>query len=222
MKPLMIFGVVVLVALVLCGGCAITGYQGYNKTIRMDEAVKNRWSEVDNQLQRRYDLIPNLEATVKGTAKQEKDVFLGIANARKAYFQADTVNDKARAASQMETALSRLLFLKETYPELKSNQAFLKLQDQLEGTENRLTVARQNYNEAVQYLNASIRTFPGNLWARLAAVHEAEYFKIDQAARTAPKVDFSDTRPLENIEKPNGSSTKSGNGSDNLDKSIGQ
>ena len=150
MKPLMIFGVVVLVALVLCGGCAMMGYQGYNNAIRMDEAVKNRWSEVDNQLQRRYDLIPNLEATVKGTAKQEKDVFLGIANARKAYFQADNVNDKARAASQMETALSRLLFLQETYPELKSNQAFLKLQDQLEGTENRLTVARENYNEAVQ------------------------------------------------------------------------
>jgi LemA protein len=188
----MIFGVVVLVAFVIGGGCVAMGYQGYNKAIRMDEAVKNRWSEVDNQLQRRFDLIPNLVATVQGTAKQEKDVFLGIANARKAYFQADTVNDKARAAGQVESALSRLLLLKETYPELKSNTAFLKLQDQLEGTENRLTVARQNYNAAVQDLNTFIRPFPGRLYASFAGVKEAEYFKIDQAARETPKVDFSD------------------------------
>ncbi len=191
MKPLLIAGLVVLCFVLLVGGCV---YSGYNRAIRLDEDVKNRWSQVDNQLQRRYDLIPNLLATVKGTAGQEQKIFLGIAEARKAYFQADNVNDKARAASQMETALSRLLVFSENYPQLKSNEAFLKLQDQLEGTENRLTVARQNYNEAVRTLNTMTRQFPGSIYASLAGVKEAEYFQIDKAAREAPKVDFSEKK----------------------------
>jgi LemA protein len=188
MKPLLIFGLVVLCFVVLVGGCL---FSGYNRAIGLDEQVKNQWSQVDNQLQRRYDLIPNLVETVKGIAKQEKDVFLGIAEARKAYFQADNAADKAHAANMVESALSRLLVLQEKYPELKSNEAFLKLQDQLEGTENRLTVARQNYNDAVRTLNTSVRQFPGSLYARLAGIKEAEYFQIEKAAREAPKVDFS-------------------------------
>jgi LemA protein len=191
MKPFMIFGLVVLVLVLLGGGCL---YTGYNRAIGMDEEVKNRWSQVENQLQRRYDLIPNLVETVKGTAGQEKTIFLGIADARKAYFQADTVADKARAATQVESALSRLLLLQENYPQLKSNEAFLKLQDQLEGTENRLTVARQSYNDAVRDLNTMIRQFPGSVYARMAGVKEAEYFQIDKAAHEAPKVDFSDKK----------------------------
>jgi len=177
-----------LIIAVLGGGCALVGY---NRAIAMNETVKSNWSQVENQLQRRYDLIPNLVATVKGTAAQEQAVFLGIANARKAYFQADTVAEKAKAATQVESALSRLLLLQESYPQLKSNEAFLKLQDQIEGTENRLTVARENYNESVRTLNTYVRQFPGSFFARLAGVSEAEYFQVDQAAKTAPKVDFS-------------------------------
>ncbi len=191
MKPLTIFGLVLLALVLLGGGCL---YMGYNRAIGMDEQVKNSWSQVENQLQRRYDLIPNLVETVKGTAGQEKTVFLGIADARKAYFQAGNVADKARAATQVETALSRLLLLQEAYPALKSNEAFLKLQDQLEGTENRLSVARQNYNDAVRDLNTMVRQFPGSLYARLAAVKEAEYFQVEKAATAAPKVDFSDKK----------------------------
>ncbi|HEX4000173.1 MAG TPA: LemA family protein [Pirellulales bacterium] len=191
MKPLQLlafFFIALLAIAVLGGGCV---FMGYNRAISMDEAVKNNWSQVENQLQRRYDLIPNLVATVKGTAGQEQAVFLGIANARKAYFQADTVADKARAATQVESALSRLLLLQEAYPQLKSNEAFLKLQDQIEGTENRLSVERERYNESVRALNTYVRQFPGTFFARLAGVREAEYFQIDKAARTAPKVDFS-------------------------------
>ena len=157
----------------------------------MNETVKSNWSQVENQLQRRYDLIPNLVATVKGTAAQEKDVFLGIANARKAYFQADTVAEKGKAATQVESALSKLLLLQEAYPQLKSNDAFMKLQDELAGTEDRVAVARRDYNNSVQSLNTYVQQFPGSFFARLAGVKEAEYFKIDEAAKTAPKVDFS-------------------------------
>jgi LemA protein len=194
MKPLQLlafFVIGLLVIAALGGGCI---YSGYNRAIAMDESVKNSWSQVENQLQRRYDLIPNLVATVKGTAAQEQAVFLGIADARKAYFQADNVADKAKAATQVESALSRLLLLQESYPQLKSNEAFLKLQDQLEGTENRLTVERQNYNDSVRALNTFVRQFPGSFFARLAGVGEAEYFQIDKAAKTAPKVDFSTTK----------------------------
>jgi LemA protein len=197
MKPLQFLAIIfigLLVVAVLGGGCI---YSGYNRAIAMDETVKNSWSQVENQLQRRYDLIPNLVNTVKGTAAQEQTVFLGIANARKAYFQADNVAEKAKAATQVESALSRLLLLQESYPALKSNEAFLKLQDQLEGTENRLSVERKNYNDAVRALNTMVRQFPGTIYARLAGVKEAEYFQIDKEAKTAPKVDFSATKNAE-------------------------
>jgi LemA protein len=191
MKPLQflaIFFIGLLVIAVLGGGCI---YSGYNRAIAMDETVKNSWSEIDNLLQRRWALNPNLVNTVKGITAQEQAVFLGIANARKAYFQTDNVADKGKAASQVESGLSRLLLLQESYPALKSNEAFLKLQDQLEGTENRLSVARQRYNDSVKDLNTMVRQFPGTFYARLAGVKEAEYFQIDNEAKTAPKVDFS-------------------------------
>jgi LemA protein len=188
---LAILGIVILVV-VLGGGCL---YQGYNRAIQLDEAVKTQWAQVDNQLQRRYELIPNLVETVKGVAKQEEKIFLGIAEARKAYFQADSVNEKAEAASGVERALSRLLVLREVYPELRSNESFLKLQDQLEGTENRLAVERMRYNEAVQTLNTFTRQFPSSFFASFAGVGPAEYFEIDEEARETPKVDFSLYRP---------------------------
>ncbi|HXT61381.1 MAG TPA: LemA family protein [Pirellulales bacterium] len=181
-----------LVLALLGGGCV---YQGYNSAIGLDEEVKQRWAQVENELQRRYELIPNLVNTVKGIAGQEQKVFLGVANARKAYFQAQdqgTVAEKAEAAGDVERTLSRLLMLQEKYPELKSNESFLKLQDELEGTENRLAVERKRYNDAVQTLNIYVRRFPGTFFASLAGVHSAEYFKIEAEAKTAPKVDFSD------------------------------
>lgn len=197
MKPLhILIGVVVVVLLIALGvGAALLS--GYNYVIGLDEAVNNRWAQVRNQLQRRYDLIPNLVETVKGVAGQEQKVFLGIAEARKAYFQADTVPEQAAAASQLERALSRLLVLREAYPELKSNEAFLKLQDTLEGTENRVAVERGRYNDAVRDLNQYVRRFPGRLYASLAGVHEAEYFEIAPEAETPPKVDFSEPAPAE-------------------------
>ncbi len=182
------FLVAIVVAVLLLGGCV---YRGYNRAVSFDEAVKGAWAQVENQLQRRYELIPNLVETVKGLAGQEQDVFLGVAKAREAYFTGKSVADKAQAAGVMESALSRLLVLRETYPELRSNESFLKLQDSIEGTENRLGVERQRYNEQVRDLNTFVRGVTGRLYASLASVDRAEYFEIPEAAQTAPKVDFS-------------------------------
>ena len=189
------------VLVVMVGGAALLGgcaYRGYQQAIRLDESVKSAWAEVENQLQRRFELIPNLQETVKGFAAQERDIFLGVAEARKSYFQADSVKEKAVAATQVEStmssALSRLLVLQEKYPELKSNESFLKFQDSVEGTENRLVVARQRYNEEVRRLNTFARGLLGQLYASLARVDEAEYFNVSREANTAPRVDFS-TRP---------------------------
>jgi LemA protein len=178
---------------IIVGGCA---YTGYNRAVALDENVKTMWAQVENQLQRRFDLIPNLVETVKGVAGQEQTIFLGVAKAREAYFQAKTVAEKAQAAGSFESALSRLLVLREAYPELKSNEAFLKLQDQLEGTENRLAVERQRYNDAVKSLNTFTRKLLGRMYAGLAGVEKAEYFQIEQAAKATPKVDFS-AKPAE-------------------------
>jgi len=183
---LIIFGVIV-VMLLTAGGCV---YSGYNKAITLDEAVKSQWAQVENQLQRRFELIPNLVQTVKGVAKQEEKIFLGVANARKSYFQANTVNEKAKAASGFESALSRLLVLRETYPQLKSDQSFLKLQDQLEGTENRLAVERKRFNDAVRYLNSFTRKLLGQFYSGLAGVEKAEYFEIGEEAKATPQVNF--------------------------------
>ncbi|MFQ5780449.1 MAG: LemA family protein, partial [Nitrospiria bacterium] len=146
----------------------------------------------ENQLQRRFELIPNLVETVKGVAGQEEKIFLGVAEARKAYFQAQSIGEKARAAGGMESALSRLLVLREAYPQLKSNESFLKLQDQLEGTENRLSVERKRYNDTVKVLNTFTRKLLGRFYAGLAGVEKAEYFEIEEGARAAPKVEFGE------------------------------
>jgi LemA protein len=166
------------------------GVSQYNKPIQMKEGVDAQWAQVENQLKRRYDLIPNLVETVKGFAAQEKGVFLGIAEARKAYFSAQTTDEKARTAGTLEGALSRLLFLQEKYPELKSNENFLKLQDSLEGTENRIAVERKRYNDEVRVLNTYVKTFPGRFFASMAGVGPAQYFDIPEAQKEAPAVKF--------------------------------
>jgi LemA protein len=183
---LIILGVIVLLA----GGAVMYGVGEYNKAVAMDEQVKSQWAQVENQLKRRYDLIPNLVETVKGYATHERELFENIANARTKYFQANSVKDKVQAANQVEGLLSRLLVLRETYPQLKANENFLKLQDSLEGTENRIAVERMRYNDTVKVLNTYRRSVFGKFFASLAGVNEAQYYELPQAEKEAPKVKF--------------------------------
>jgi len=185
------------IALIVAGAVLVLGVMtfswfrsGYDNVIAMDENIKGKWAQVENQLKRRYDLIPNLVETVKGYAAHEKELFENIANARTKYFQANSVNEKVQASTQLEGFLSRLLVLREAYPELKANQNFLKLQDSLEGTENRIAVERKRYNDAVQILNTYIRTFFGRFFATFAGVSSAEYYEIPETEQAAPQVKF--------------------------------
>ncbi len=183
---LVVLGVIIAVA-VIVGGWMVSGY---NRVVTMDENVKTAWAQVDNQLKRRYDLIPNLVETVKGYASHEKEVFEHLADARTKYFQAPDVKSKIEASGDLERALSRLLVLRETYPQLKANETFLKMMDSLEGTENRLSVERKRYNDAVRTLNTYIRTVFGRFFAGLAGVSKAEYYQVQEAEKAAPKVKF--------------------------------
>jgi LemA protein len=183
---LIILGVIAVFAI----GAIMYGVGEYNKVVAMDEQIKSQWAQVDNQLKRRYDLIPNLVETVKGYATHEKELFENLANARTKYFQANTVNEKVQSSQQVEGFLSRLLVLRETYPQLKANENFLKLQDSLEGTENRIAVERMRYNDTVKVLNTYRRTVMGKFFASLAGVNEARYYETPQAEKEAPKVKF--------------------------------
>jgi LemA protein len=187
LKAVLIF---VAVIAVLAIGMIMYGVGQYNKVIAMDEQMKSQWAQVENQLKRRYDLIPNLVETVKGYARHEREIFENLANARTKYFQANTVKDKIQASQQLEGFLSRLLVLRETYPQLKANENFLKLQDTLEGTENRIAVERKRYNDDVRALNTYRRSVFGRFFASLAGVGEATYYEIPQAEKEAPKVKF--------------------------------
>jgi len=183
-----ILGIVILLGALTAG----VYIRGYNRAIRLDTAAQEAWANVDVQLQRRLDLVPNLVETVKGYAGQEKEIFENIAQARTKYFQADTVSQKIDASNQLSGLLSRLLVLRETYPELKSNQNFLALQDQLEGTENRISVARTRYNEAARAQNTYAREVFGSWIARKAGVESRPLFETTEQARAEPpKVDFS-------------------------------
>jgi len=162
----------------------------YNKFVSMDEAVKSSWAQVENQLQRRFDLIPNLVETVKGYAKQEKDVLVEVTNARAKVGGAGSVPDKIAANNQLSGALSRLLIVVERYPDLKSNQNFMHLQDELAGTENRVAVERRRYNEVVQTYNVAIRSFPGNIVAGIFGFAKAPFFEAPATAKAAPQVKF--------------------------------
>ncbi|MEC4676184.1 MAG: LemA family protein [Nitrospirota bacterium] len=185
---LIILGVVLIIGIMI----SKWAIGQYNNVIAMDENVKGKWAQVENQLKRRYDLIPNLVATVKGYAKHEKELFENIAEARTKYFQAKNVKGKIGASNQLEGVLSRLLLLREKYPDLKANQSFLKLQDSLEGTENRIAVERKRYNESVQLLNTYIRTFFGRFFAGIAGVSPAEYYEIPEGQAENPQVKFGE------------------------------
>jgi LemA protein len=183
---LIVLAVIVVLAIALYSFFAGT----YNKFVTMDVGIKAAWSQVENQLQRRYDLIPNLVETVKGYAKQEKDVLVEVTNARAKVGGAGTVPDKIAANNELTGALSRLMVVVERYPDLKSNQNFMKLQDELAGTENRIAVERMRYNEAVKIYNEAIRSFPANMLASMYGFKEAAFFEAPKEAKAAVKVKF--------------------------------
>jgi LemA protein len=181
--------VVILLVLALILGSSYVGRR--NQMAIKREAVNAAWAQVDVVLQRRADLIPNLVETVKGFAVHEEQVFGEIARARSALIGAKTPTDKIAANGALDSALSRLLVITENYPQLKSNENFLRLQDELAGTENRIAVERRRYNEAVQDYNTYISLFPNSLVASIAGFTRNDaYFKTDEGARTAPKVNF--------------------------------
>jgi LemA protein len=176
--------VVVLAAASLASGCS------YNKFVAQEEAVKAQWAQVQNQLQRRNDLIPNLVETVKGYASHESQVFEDIAASRAKLAGAATPADQIAAANQQSAALGRLLVIVENYPQLKANEQFNRLMDELSGTENRLAVERMRYNEAVQAYNTSRRQFPGVITARIFNFKDYPLFEAPAAAREVPRVNF--------------------------------
>ncbi|HON23393.1 MAG TPA: LemA family protein [Syntrophales bacterium] len=181
----------VLVALLLLAVSLYGFVKGnYNRFVSLDEGVKSAWAQVENQLQRRFDLIPNLVETVKGYAKQEKDVLVEVPNARAKVGGASTVPEKISANNELSGALSRLLVVVERYPELKSNANFLRLQDELAGTENRIAVERKRYNEAVKNYNVAIRSFPANILAGMFGFGSAAFFEAPAAAKAPPQVKF--------------------------------
>jgi LemA protein len=183
---LVVLGLILIIAVGLLSW--VVGYR--NQLVSKDEDVQTQWAQVENQLQRRYDLIPNLVETVKGFARQEQDVFLGVAEARSRVGGATSIPDKISANQELSSALSRLLLVVERYPEIKSNQNFMALQDELAGTENRIAVERRRYNDAVKIFNKAIRMFPGNLIAGFFGFERAALYEAPAEAQSAPRVDF--------------------------------
>jgi LemA protein len=163
----------------------------YNTFTGQQEAIKGAWGEVNNQLQRRNDLIPNLVATVQGFAAQEKEILTRIAQSREKLAGARTPDETIAAANEQSSALSRLLVVVENYPQLKSDQTFMRLMDELSGTENRIAVARGRYNEQVQAYNALRRRFPSNVTAKIFGFEEWAYFEAPVEATQVPQVDFT-------------------------------
>jgi len=190
----LIIGVVVIVLIVLLFFGQYIGVK--NTLVTKNEAVKAAWSQVDIVLQRRADLIPNLVETVKGYAKQEQTVFGDIAKARSALLSAGTPQDKIAANQQLDGALGRLLLIVENYPQLKSNENFLRLQDELAGTENRIAVERKRYNDTLQDYNTYVQQFPASLFAASAGFKpNTAYFQASEQSREVPKVNFNSPEP---------------------------
>ena len=205
-KGLLLLVVVLLVVALMFGSMYVSRR---NQMAVKRESVNAAWSQVDVVLQRRADLIPNLVQTVKGYAAQEQAVFGEIARARSALLSAGTPQEKIAANGQLDGALGRLLVLVENYPQLKSNENFLRLQDELSGTENRIAVERRRYNETVQDYNTYISQFPSSLIASMSGFTRNDaYFKTEEGARQAPKVDFGTNAPPATAPKPAPAPTK--------------
>ncbi|MFA6172748.1 MAG: LemA family protein [Kiritimatiellales bacterium] len=187
MKTIWIVLGAVLLAVVMIGGSAIGSR---NRFVSQDEGVTAQWANVETVLQRRFDLIPNLVNTVKGYAAHEKELLTKVTELRSQWGKAATPDEKVKVAGEMQGALSRLLLVAESYPDLKANQNFMALQDELAGTENRIAVERRRYNEAVQAYNTSIRRFPGSIWAGMFRFERRMPFESAPEASAAPQVQF--------------------------------
>ena len=190
-----LFGGAVLVVLLVVGGLILVVglwlIATYNGLVGLRNALKNAWSQIDVQLKRRYDLIPNLVETVKGYAKHERETFENVIKARQAGIDAKTVKDQAQAENMITGALRQLFALSEAYPDLKANQNFLALQEELSSTENKIAFSRQYYNDTVQTFNTRQQQFPANMIAGMLGFTPADFFEIEEpAAREAPKVRF--------------------------------
>ena len=181
--------IVAQVAIVLAGAAGLSGCS-YNRFTTQEEAIKAQWAQVQNQLQRRNDLIPNLVETVKGYAAHEAGVFKEIADARSRMLAAKSPEETIQAANQQSSALGRLLLIVENYPQLKANEQFNRLMDELSGTENRLATERMRYNERVQEYNTQRRKFPSNVTAKMFGFKEYPYWEVPPEAKVAPKVNF--------------------------------
>jgi LemA protein len=185
-KSLIVIGVIVIIILIFLFSVLGT----YNRLVALDEGVKTAWSQVENQLQRRMDLIPNSVETVKGYAKHEREVLTEVTKARAKVAGAGSIEGKIAANNELSSALARLLVVVERYPDLKANQNFIRLQDELAGTENRIAVERRRYNEAVRMYNTKIRSFPTNIMAGMFGFGRADLFQAPEAAKEPPKVKF--------------------------------
>lgn len=183
-----------LIAITVIAVVIISMFASYNSLVNLEENVESKWSQVDNQLQRRADLIPNLVNTVKGYAAHEESILTEISQARSKLIGAKSVGEKAEANADLSGALSRLLAISESYPELKADANFRQLSDELAGTENRIAVARMDYNNAVQAYNSKIRRFPTSIIAKIFGFEKKEYFKADDKAKEVPEVDFGNNR----------------------------
>jgi len=181
---------ILIVLVVLLAVIALPLLTSYNSLVAAEETVNSAWSQVENQLQRRTDLIPNLVNTVKGYASHEETVFTEVTKAREKLIAAGTVAEKAEADQELSSAVSRLLAIAENYPELKADANFRQLADELAGTENRIATARMDYNNAVQAYNTKIRKFPTVIVAKIFGFEPKEYFKAEENANKVPTVDF--------------------------------
>ena len=189
-KALIIIAVIFVVILVIALGMFSWVKNSYNSMVTMDEGINGAWAQVENVLQRRFDLIPNLVATVKGYASHESEVFIRVTEARAKVGGAGNPAQRMQAEGELSSALSRLMVVVENYPQLKANTNFIMLQDQLEGTENRISVERGRYNETVRLYNTIIRRFPQSFIAGMFGFDKREFFEASAGAEDAPKVSF--------------------------------
>lgn len=185
-KSFLVFGIIATIILILSALIV----PNYNSFINLEENVDQSYAQIENQLQRRLDLIPNLVNTVQGYAAHEEDVLTEISNARARLADANSPKEEATANNELSGALSRLLVVVENYPDLKADQQFSQLMDELSGTENRISVARKDYNERVAEYNKKVKSFPGVIMANVIGFEEKEYFEANPSAQQAPKVDF--------------------------------